>query len=354
MLKHAGMILFDAEDWTTSNREAFLRWISKHQFVSAIRFGDDTLQTLGKLFLVDFMEFIISNGIAALKGEVDNTRNVEGRMDIDGLPYADPPEYPIDTLSDQIIALLESLKLSTSTKLRPESADSLDRIAEDLVVRLDFMKQCVKRMKDMHYVRLNNYITRSNLRESYAVKRLAVLASIFLPLSLGAGILSMQNRFADIHFILWDFVAVCVDMGLLALIFFQVTGSPKLQLVRYLYQRIISILIQWHLRSQGFEKQNKLRRRLERLTWKVLGLPSLTTIVVALNLGVFGNIQHAWKVLACGLAGGVGPYVLFVMWYMVTVHLLNRYSRRYVPPHSSVSSSIDRVSPSVDGGISIS
>ena len=354
MLRYAGIILFDAGDWTTSNREAFLHWTSKHQIVSAIRFGDDTLQTLGKLFLVDFMEFITSNGIAALKWEVDNTRTVEERMDDDGLPYADPPEYPIDTLSNQITTLLESLKLSTSTSFRPESADSLDRIAEDLIVRLDFMKQSVKRMKDMHYTRLNSYITRSNLRESYAVKRLAVLASIFLPLSLGAGILSMQNRFADIHFILWDFVAVCVDMGLLALIFFQVTGSPKLQWVSHFYQRIISILIRWHLRSQGFEKQDKLRRRLERLTRKVLGLPSLTTVIVALNLGVFGNIQQAWKVLACGLAGGVGLYVLFVMWYMVTVSLLNRYYRRYVRPHSSVSSSIDRVSPSVDGGVSTS
>lgn len=46
--------------------------------------------------------------------------------------------------------------------------------------------------------------------EAHNVRLLSILASIFLPLSLACGILSMQTRFLDLHYLLYDFLGVLV------------------------------------------------------------------------------------------------------------------------------------------------
>ena len=305
-----GMIVFTKKAYPISLRRSFLGWIENSQSWSATRFGDGRLSILGKLFLMDLMNYVTMKEITRLR----NYGLEHMSMDRDSLPKVDPPDYPIDALSDQIIALLQSLNLSGEIIPSPASTDSLDSIAEDLVERLDFMKQRVKEWKNIHHNLFNGYIAGSNMMESHAVKRFAILASIFLPLSLGADILSMQSRLADIHLILWDFVAVCVDMGLLALIFFQVTASRTTGWMKSVYSQVMFVLSIHYLRVRS--RGSKRQRQLE-LVCGILGLPGLIAVVVALNLGVFGDIQLAWRILVYGLAGGLGPYVLLIIAYGV-------------------------------------
>ena len=61
-----------------------------------------------------------------------------------------------------------------------------------------------------------------NIQESVSVKRLSILASIFLPLSLSASILSMQTRFKDLHLRLYDFLGVFVIIGTAAMLMLTV------------------------------------------------------------------------------------------------------------------------------------
>jgi hypothetical protein len=58
------------------------------------------------------------------------------------------------------------------------------------------------------------------MEEASNVQLLTVLASIFLPLSLGCGLLSMQTRFADLHLLLYDFCGVIFLVGTLAIVIF--------------------------------------------------------------------------------------------------------------------------------------
>jgi hypothetical protein len=62
-----------------------------------------------------------------------------------------------------------------------------------------------------------------NIQESVSVKRLSILASVFLPMSLASDILSMQSRFVDLHLLLYDFVGVfCIISSFTVLIYFFV------------------------------------------------------------------------------------------------------------------------------------
>ena len=73
---------------------------------------------------------------------------------------------------------------------------------------------CSQRLSNIkqHLDRINgqfeNFNNELNVRESYSVKRLIIVASIFLPLSLASSVLSMQTRFVDLHLLLYDILGV--------------------------------------------------------------------------------------------------------------------------------------------------
>jgi hypothetical protein len=60
-----------------------------------------------------------------------------------------------------------------------------------------------------------------NMQESLRVWVLSALASLFLPLSIATGLLSMQSRFIDLHVLLYDFCGVVVLVGTVLILSFQ-------------------------------------------------------------------------------------------------------------------------------------
>ena len=71
----------------------------------------------------------------------------------------------------------------------------------------------------------NAYREILNVRESQGVKRLTMLATVFLPLSLSSSILAMNTRFRDLDRLLFDFVGVFLILGSLALVFYVIIAS---------------------------------------------------------------------------------------------------------------------------------
>src|SRR5207248_2743778 len=59
-----------------------------------------------------------------------------------------------------------------------------------------------------------------NIQESEIVKRLTILAAVFLPLSLATGVLSMQTRFAHLGYLLYDLIGVFLLVGFIAILVF--------------------------------------------------------------------------------------------------------------------------------------
>ncbi|KAF5610631.1 uncharacterized protein FSUBG_2892 [Fusarium subglutinans] len=70
-----------------------------------------------------------------------------------------------------------------------------------------------RRDHDLKYLELDR-----DINQTRGVQQLALLATIFLPLSLAAGVLSMQTRFKDLGTLLYDFFGVVVLLAAIVLI----------------------------------------------------------------------------------------------------------------------------------------
>jgi hypothetical protein len=63
-----------------------------------------------------------------------------------------------------------------------------------------------------------------SIHESKGVKRLTVLAAVFLPLSLACSVLSMQTRFA-LHYLLYDFPGVFTILASMSIVAYLLIGA---------------------------------------------------------------------------------------------------------------------------------
>jgi hypothetical protein len=123
----------------------------------------------------------------------------------------------------------------------------LRAFCKDMVSRLDRLSHGME--NDLKFLDLARNITQVN-----SVQRLTVLATIFLPMSLAAGVLSMQSRFKDLGVLLYDFVGVVVLLGAFAVLLFFVMfflafmleQESKLQsneIYRWIVRRALVVLI---------------------------------------------------------------------------------------------------------------
>lgn len=130
--------------------------------------------------------------------------------------------------------------------------------------------------------------------------RLTILATIFLPLSLSAGILGMQSRFKNLGPLLYDFFGVvfilltAVILTLLTIIFL---GSVQEQTSRYLGERKVEFVY-------GFVWA------ITNLAVVVLGALVLSSFLV----GMFKDVVLGAKILGFGFAAAIGvPLLLYFL-----------------------------------------
>lgn len=199
----------------------------------------------------------------------------------------------ISSMTDRIILLLRMLELPTDVDCKAGFSTDLVSIAEELIMRSGFMKDAIQSIENRLSEKINNDFINSNRAETLALKRLTILASIFLPLSLSAGILSMGNRLVDIHLILWDFASLGLNLGALASLFVWIN-------------KFINLSKLFHL--EGFKRELYGIWRLSMLC--TFGIGSVLAVLIAFNIGMFGNVQTGWRVLVFGLAASIGCGVL--------------------------------------------
>jgi hypothetical protein len=85
------------------------------------------------------------------------------------------------------------------------------------------------RLVEMHQQDLKAFQDTQSIHESEGVKRLTILAAIFLPLSLSSSMLAMSTRFVDLHLLLFDFLGVFVLLGSIAIcLYFMVIVFIKI------------------------------------------------------------------------------------------------------------------------------
>lgn len=125
---------------------------------------------------------------------------------------------------------------------------------------------------------------RRSISESNRISMLTILASIFLPLSLACGILSMQTRLKDLNYLLYDFCGVVVILlTLAALLLLFVKGSMT----------IVSKISDW----------NSSRKKFVTIAFAVIVSSIWAIVLASFIVGMTVNIRLAGLVLGYGLAG---------------------------------------------------
>lgn len=119
-------------------------------------------------------------------------------------------------------ALPARLALNGGTNIARQNVDNASDCLGEQVSLLQ--QQCHQHRSNVEraIARLNSLVEARNktlnIHESQSIKRLTVLATIFLPLSLSASILSMQFRLKDLQLKLYDFLGVFTMIGTAALL----------------------------------------------------------------------------------------------------------------------------------------
>ncbi|KAG5743748.1 hypothetical protein H9Q70_013540 [Fusarium xylarioides] len=198
-----------------------------------------------------------------------------------------------ESLLDVVLALDDDKKLAVlSAEIRGCSKDittRLSRISGDL----DHHLQLFSMSRDMN--------------QSGNVQMLTLLATIFLPLSLSAGVLSMQSRFKDLGDLLYDFFGVVVLLAAVVALFlvamFVISSAKELEsrLWRYRWYKV-------YLRPTLLTTVTAIAL--------ILGALVLTSFVV----GMFKDVVLGAKILGYGIIAAVGApgvitvAVLLVRW----------------------------------------
>lgn len=143
-----------------------------------------------------------------------------------------------------------------------------------------------------------------NMRQSEEVRFLTILATIFLPLSLAAAILSMQTRLKDLGVLLYDFVGVGLILGTIALIIF---------LWLLLRDVVLETLTQ-------FIKIRGRALREVRIASKIVNV-TIITLFLALFLssflyGMLEDVQRGGLILGYGLAVVIGGPLMVLSAYI--------------------------------------
>ena len=135
-----------------------------------------------------------------------------------------------------------------------------------------------------------------NIQESTSVKRLTILATIFLPLSLSTSILSMQSRFVDLKLKLYDFIGVFVIVGTVAvLILLIVSAVPRIR-----------------SSMRHFRVSLRTRKLQAMLYWWLCGI-IWAIVLVSFIVGMFRDVILGQKILCYGFAG-ISVHMTIIVW----------------------------------------
>ncbi|RSL66835.1 hypothetical protein CEP53_003228 [Fusarium sp. AF-6] len=164
---------------------------------------------------------------------------------------------------------------------RREVKERLQKLSEDLEHDLKFLELA------------------RNVNQTRSVQQLTLLATIFLPLSLAAGVLSMQTRFKDLGSLLYDFFGVVVLLGVIVVIIVIIMATIA----------IIKEAESTLTRYSSYRKHTRVRV----INLLLLGLFSYGSLVLSSFLvGMFKDVRLGAKILGYGSAVAVGLGLLFL------------------------------------------
>ncbi|KAL9473478.1 hypothetical protein ACSS6W_007858 [Trichoderma asperelloides] len=207
-----------------------------------------------------------------------------------------------ESLLDVLLALDDGIG-ENSTRLAVLGAE-IRGCSKDIMTRLSRISGDLDH--NLQLLRLSKEMSQSS-----NVQMLTLLATIFLPLSLAAGVLSMQSRFKDLGDLLYDFFGVVVllaaAVALLVVIMLLLSSAKELESRLFKYHWYKAIL------------RPALLATIFGITL-TLGALVLTSFVV----GMFKDVVLGAKILGYGIASAIGalvviPYTVFMVFWLPTL-----------------------------------
>lgn len=193
-----------------------------------------------------------------------------------------------ESLLDVVLALEDSEEQDVAelavlgAEIRGSSKDimtRLSRLSDDLEHNL----QLLRLSKDMN--------------QSGNVQMLTLLATIFLPLSLSAGVLSMQSRFKDLGELLYDFFGVVVLLG---------AGVALLVTVMLLF----SSMKELESRLFKYHWYKAILRPVILMTMSGITFTLGALVLASFLVGMFKDVVLGAKILGYGIAAAIGALVV--------------------------------------------
>ncbi|KAL1871657.1 hypothetical protein Daus18300_004657 [Diaporthe australafricana] len=211
----------------------------------------------------------------------------------------------LETMAEDCTSALESLLDIIKAGLEGEGVGSqkFDVIAADLRALSSDLRRRSREMPNLLAHHLKFLEIQRGMQESNVLWMLSVLASIFLPLSLASGILSMQTRLKDLHDLLYDFCGVVILLLTLVVLFLLLAKASKMASA-------------WNAkRKSGVGKGGAQFI----ITLVIVSVWSV--ILASFIVGMVKDIRVGGPVLGYGFAAIVGLFVFLIIAVNLSQHL---------------------------------
>ena len=234
-------------------------------------------------------------------------------------------------LINAIEFILQTLA-TTAANISPYFSDHRMR---ELTVRIRFkcaqLTNLISRILDRRDRRYDLFMKDLNIGDSISIKRLTILAAIFLPLSLASGILSMQTRFVNLHLLLYDFLGVFLLVASFAvLVYFVVRVFTTL--ARRDYMKVSAKYEPWKFKWWGDEAEDDEINLGMDLFFKYAGALCVWAVTItSFIVGMVLDVTLGLKILGYGLAALIGiclPVIGLLCCWVVLFALRNKRRER--------------------------
>ncbi|KAL7917928.1 hypothetical protein ACQKWADRAFT_305509 [Trichoderma austrokoningii] len=240
-----------------------------------------------------------------------------------------------ESLLDVVLALEDSTKQDVNelavlgAEIRGCSKDIMTRLSR-MSDDLDHNLQLLRLSKDMN--------------QSGNVQMLTLLATIFLPLSLAAGVLSMQSRFKDLGNLLYDFFGVVVLLA---------AGVALLVAAMLLF----SSLKELESRLFKYHSYKAILRPVILVTISGITFTLGALVLASFLVGMFKDVVLGAKILGYGIAAAIGalvviPYGTLVVFWLPDLFKFGETKKKHHDLESTPKGK-EAVDGSQDAGITV-
>ena len=210
-------------------------------------------------------------------------------------------------------AAVGKLSFSRSSKRK-----TLKEIAREIRANLSTARFLADDMRRRHAEKFNTALTKSNEKQTASLKRLTLVASVFLPLTLGATVLAMTTRPSGLGILWYNYFGICLTLGFVVLVLYQGSrfaqdawkGTAGSEYTRLWASGVRPVV-------HNIQKGHGLFFRMTTLYLLALG----AVVVTSFLAGMFQDLESSLDVLKYGV-GAWGGLIILACLAWIAVRLL--------------------------------